>query len=67
MVKELSHPNIVQYISFDDTDPDWCYIVMELCRCSLKERLDLLPDIWEAANQLTCALDFMHGCGFAHR
>ena len=66
VVKDLSHPNIVQYFGFHD-DGKHCFIVMERCKCSLNDGLDQLPDVWEAARQLTCALESVHGFGYAHR
>ena len=57
----------MHYFGFDDADVEWCYIVLERCAWSLKEGLGQLPDIWEASRQLTCALDFVHACGYAHQ
>ena len=56
----------MQYFGFDD-DREYCYIVMERCERSLKDGLNQLPDIWEATQQLTCALEVVHGFGYAHR
>ena len=63
---KLRHPNIVHYLGYEEKGSS-CYIVMELCDCSLKSGVGELPDPIEGCRQLTEALRFVHGARHAHR
>ena len=62
----IRHENVVHYLGYEELGSS-CYIVMELCECSLKEGVGSLQDLIEACRQLTEALCLVHSKRHVHR
>ena len=62
----IRHEYVVHYLGYEELGSS-CYIVMELCECSLKQGVGSLQDPIEACRQLTEALCVVHSTRHVHR
>lgn len=75
ILKKLRHRNVIELVeTFEDTEKQKLYVVLEYCVGGLQEMLDKAPGnkfpVWQAHKyfvQLVDGLEYLHGRGIVHK